>query len=167
MGDLRDQLKKAKLISNKDAKRLAHEERLERSRLGGNQGVEKAREDRAQELQRLQSDRRTADRENEATRRQRIEENAERAACAELVRRESFRPKRGGATRWFFQLQDGRLPWMEVPAVDRLRLAEGALCVVRVGPADTHDYALIDASHARRIAAVLPETVVWPVVKSD
>ena len=34
MGDLRDQLKKAKILSDKDAKRLAHEERVHRKEVG-------------------------------------------------------------------------------------------------------------------------------------
>ena len=35
MGDLRDQLKKANLLSKKDAKRIAHEERVHRKQKGG------------------------------------------------------------------------------------------------------------------------------------
>ena len=49
MGDLRDQLKKAKLLSDKKARQLAHEERVHRKKVG-REGLEKEQSERQAEL---------------------------------------------------------------------------------------------------------------------
>jgi len=49
MGGLRDQLRKASLLSDKDARRLAHEERVRHTKIGGAEAAdqEKAEHQRA------------------------------------------------------------------------------------------------------------------------
>ena len=161
MGNLRDQLHKANLISKKDAKRLAHEERVHRKEVGGAAGVEKEQAAHEAELTRMKEARRVADREQDAERRLRIAAATEAAACEELLRREVRRPGRRGAHRWHFCLADGQLPFLELPLTERMQLQDGSMCIVRVGPVDSHDYGLISSTHGERIAKVFADRVVW------
>ena len=161
MGNLRDQLKKANLITKKDAKRLAHEERLHRKQVGGAAGVEREQAERAVELARLQESRRESDRGVDIERQKRIAETTEAAACEELLRREVRRPGRRGAARWYFCLADGQLPFLELPLTERMQLQDGTVCIVRVGPVGSHDYGLISSHHGERIATVFTDRVVW------
>lgn len=165
MGNLRDQLSKARLLSQKDAKRLAHEERVHTSKAGGQKGLEKEQAARAAELQRLQEEQRVAIQKAQAEREALRAAAAERAACEELLRREVRQPGRAGASRWHFRLDDGHLPFLDLPAQERVQLQDGTLYIVRIGPPAAHHYALIAAEHGRRIAKALPDRVAWANVR--
>jgi uncharacterized protein YaiL (DUF2058 family) len=158
MGNLRDQLKKAKLLSNKDAKRLAHEERVKRSEVG-REGIEAERKQREAELAAM----READRQRTKDVQQKHDaERAareERAAC-EVLLGTARSPARGPA-RWYFELPDGHLPFFELRDADRRQLEAGVVCVVRSGPPGTHVYGLLDDKHAERLQAAMPGVVVW------
>lgn len=161
MGDMRDQLRKANLISKKDAKRLAHEDRVERSQSGGAAGVDQKRTDHQAELEQVRAGRRAADRAAGVIQKAEQSAAAERAACIELLAREVQKPAHRGASRWYFQCPDGSLPALQLPAVERMQLQGGTLCVVRIGPPGSHDYGLLATVHARRIAAAMPERVLF------
>ena len=159
MGSMRDAFKKANLISGKDVKRLEHEERVHRSEVG-REGVEREKEQRKQEIEQSQQ----ADREATRKAQERIEkerkEDLEIAACKALIADEARRPAAGASVRYFFELRDGRLPFVEVGEQDLRQLQAGALSIVRLAEGSAHVYGLILTAHARRIAAVLPERVV-------
>jgi uncharacterized protein YaiL (DUF2058 family) len=163
VGDLRDQLKKANLISKGDARRLAHEARVHRTAVGGAAGVDREKAEREAALQELQKKRRSSDRETESARRARQEREAEVAACLDILSHEIRRPGRRGSGRWHFRLADGQVPSLELDSAERIQLQEGLLCVVRVGPPGSHHYGLLSGDHGRRVAAVLPDRVVWQV----
>ena len=158
MGDLRDQLKKAKLLSEKKARQIVHEERV-RLKQVGREGLEQEEAQRraelAQQRERTREQDRVAQQQLEAER-QRV---TEVAACTELLRREVVRPR--GRSRWYFQLADGALPWFDVDDSTRFELESGVYWVVRIGPADSHHYALMPAEHAQRVRAALPDLVAW------
>ena len=160
MGNLRDQFKKAKLISEKDARRLAHEERVHRGDVG-REGVEQEQRARQEELERTRGDeaQRTRLRQEQLERERRNE--AEHAACLELLEREARRPAPGGSAKWYFQLEDGRLPYLEVNEAERRQLGAGAFAIVRLGPDGAHVYGLLASAHARRLHRALPERIVW------
>jgi uncharacterized protein YaiL (DUF2058 family) len=161
MGDLRDQLKKARLLSKKDAKRLAHEDRVHRKKVGGAAGVDKERQGHDAELRVEKENKRQADRDQQAELQAQRDASAEVGACEDLLKREVKRPGRKGATRWYFGLENGSLPYLDLPITERMQLADGSLCVVRIGPRSTHDYGLMRSEHAQRIARILPDRVVF------
>lgn len=162
MGDLRDQLKKAKLLSKKDAKRLAHEERVHRKQ-AGRKGLEQEQVERERELEAKRAAAREQDRARQAELEAERREHAERAACDEMLRSQVRSPQRGGTIRWFFELTDGGLPALMLQPSDLAQLNAGHLCVVRRGPAGTHTYGLLAAEHAQRVHRVAPERIVWSV----
>lgn len=158
MGNLRDQLKKAQLLSDKDARRLAHEARVERKEKG-HEVLAQEQAQRQHELQRLQEQERAAkaaqQAEVEAARKAEEELAAVRAILAHEAR------KSGGAVKWYFATDDGSLPCLEVSPREAQELRAGMLCVVRSGPAGTHDYRLLGTELCRRVARHLPELVAY------
>ncbi len=161
MGNLRDALKKAKVISDKEARRLKHEERVHRKEVG-RKGVEQEQGDKQAALEKLRTERRQQDKAQQAELEGQRKLEAELAACREILRREARKPQARGGHRWYMQLADGSLPSLELTATDRLQVMNGQCSVLRRGPPDSHDYALLQSQHAKRVAKVMPELLVWP-----
>jgi uncharacterized protein YaiL (DUF2058 family) len=161
MGDLRDQLKKAKLLSKKDAKRLAHEERVHRKAVG-REGLEQENAAREQELTRLRAAEREAARARQAALDRERSESAERAACEDILANRVRPAGQRGQVIWHFELADGQLPCLRLSDSEQRQLEGAQLSVVRTGPPGTHAYGLLAAELAARVAKVLPDRVVWP-----
>ncbi len=159
MGNLRDQFKKANLLSDKDARRLAHEARVERTEKG-RAGLEQEQAARQQELTAQREQQRALDRDQQRELQAAREAEAEAAAVADVLAREA-RKAGPGQTRWYFQTPDGDLPWLEVSPQEARELRAGMHAVVRVGPAGSHDYRLLPVDHARRVQRLRPEVVAF------
>ncbi|GAB4150413.1 MAG: hypothetical protein Fur0037_18920 [Planctomycetota bacterium] len=159
MGDLRDQLRKARILSDKEARRIAHEQRVERKQKGREE-LERENEERERELLRLKE----AERREAARRQKEMEEQRklreELAAVRSILDHETRKPG-PGSTRFYFQTADGHLPWLELGAREAQELRAGMLCVVRKGPAGTHVYRLIATDLARRVSRVMPEAIAY------
>lgn len=156
---LRDQFKKANLLSDKDARRLAHEARVERTDKGS-AGLEQEQQQRQQELQRLQASERgrTVKEQQQLEAQRKAREEA--AAVDAILQTESRRPGTGPA-KFYFELEDGSLPWLELSPRDAQQVGSGMLCIVRRGPPGTHDYRLLPTELARRVAKVQPQAIVF------
>jgi uncharacterized protein YaiL (DUF2058 family) len=154
---LRDQFKKANLISDKDARRLAHDARVERSQKG-QETLDQEAKQRHGEIEQLQGQERERVRRDQerldAERRQREELAAVHALLA------SAKKPGPGTVKFYFEANDGALPWLEVSAREAQEMRAGASCVVRTGPAATHTYRLLPLDAAKRVAKALPEAVV-------
>ena len=154
---LRDQLKKANVISDKEARRLAHEARVERKEKGRDVLDQEAAA-RQQEIEQLQGQ------ERERTRREQEQIDAARARADELaaVRALLAAAKKPGpgTVRWYFTADDGALPWLELTPRDAQEVRAGQLCVVRSGPPGTHTYRLLALDACKRVAKVLPDVIV-------
>lgn len=155
---LRDQFKKAKILSDKDARRLAHEARVERSEKG-RETLEQEAKARQQEVAKLQQEEREQTRRDqerlERERREREERTAARALIAEA------RKPGPGAVRFYFAATDGTLPWLELSPREAQEVRAGALCIVRSGPPGTHTYRLLGTEAGKRVKKVMPENVVF------
>lgn len=154
---LRDQFKKANLISDKEARRLAHEARVERTEKG-REGIDAESAQRQRELEQLQA------RERERTRREQEQLEAERKQREELqavqmLLTEAKKPG-PGAVKFYFEAGDGTLPWLEVTPREAQEVRAGALCVVRGGAPGTHTYRLLPLEATKRVARVMPDVVV-------
>jgi uncharacterized protein YaiL (DUF2058 family) len=154
---LRDQLKKANLLSDKDSRRLAHEARVERTEKGRDQ-IEQEAATRKKELEDL------AARERERIRaEQEVADKArkqrEEAAAVEALLADAKKPG-PGAVKFYFEAADGSLPWLELQPREAQEVRAGQLCVVRSGPRATHTYRLLSLEATRRVARVRPEVIV-------
>ncbi|MBL8727824.1 MAG: DUF2058 family protein [Planctomycetes bacterium] len=155
---LRDQFKKANLLSDKEARRLAHEARLERAEKG-REGLDAEAATRQRELELLQT------RERERTRREQEQLDAERKQREELqavqmLLAEAKKPG-PGTVKYYFEAADGSLPWLEVSPREAQEVRAGALCVVRVGAPGTHTYRLLPLEATKRVGRQLPDVVVF------
>jgi len=159
MSNLRDQLQKANLLSKKDAKRLAHEERVQRSE-AGREGLEAAQRARQQELERKLAAERAQQRSQQAQVEAERRAAEERAACEQILAQDVIRPGQG-RVRFVFQLPDGQLPWLELTELEYKRMLSSEFAIVRLGGPHTHDYGLLALPSARRVARYFPEKIAW------
>ncbi len=159
MGGLRDQLKKANVLSEQEARRLAHEERVERKEVGRG-GLEQKQRKRQAELEALREAERGGARAAQQELDRERRDAAERAACDDLLRSDVVRPPRG-QQKWYFELEDQSLPYFEVDEALRFQLQSGAYWVVRTGGRDSHAYGLLPVELGKRVVRALPEVVAW------
>lgn len=156
--NMRDQLKKAKLLSDKKAKQLAHQQRVERKEKGREQ-LEKEATDRKQEVEQMQAQERESTRrdqqELEKQRKQREEQKAIDVVLA------SAKKPGPGQVKFYFAASDGTLPWLELSPREAQEVTAGQLCVMRAGPVGTHVYRLLPVDQARRVAGARPEALAF------
>lgn len=153
---LRDQFKKANLLSDKDSKRLAHEARVERA-TKGRETLEQESAEHQRELEQRQ-----------AEERERVRRETERLV-AEQKRREESAAVQGllaegrkpgpGAVKFYFATADGQLPWLDLSPREAQEIRAGALCVVRAGAPAAHCYRLLPLESTKRVARLHPELV--------
>lgn len=157
--NLRDQLQKANLLSKKDAKRLAHEQRVERAEVG-REGLEQQQRQRQDELDRLAAQEREQRRQeqNKLDAERRAAE--ERAACEQILAQDVRRPGHG-RQRFYFQTKEGWLPWLEVGELEMKQMLSSEFAIVRMGPKNSHDYGLLAVPAAKRIAKQFGEKIAW------
>ena len=155
--NLRDQLKKAKLLSDKQARQLAHEARVERKEKGREQleGEQQQRQDEVRALR---------DQDREQTRREQAAAEARRKQREELAAVEALlqaAKKPGpGTVKFYFAAADGSLPWLELSPREAQEVRAGQLCVARGGPRATHTYRLLPIEVGKRVARVRPDAIV-------
>ncbi len=155
---LRDQFKKANILSDKDARRLAHEARIERKEKGREQ-LEQEQQQNQKSLQELSAaERARVQREQRELEAARVEQQEQAAIAAILAAAQKAGP---GTVRYYFEVEDGALPWLEVSPREAQELRAGQVCVVRPGPASVHDYRLLGAELARRVGRLRPEAIVY------
>jgi uncharacterized protein len=155
---LRDQLKKANLLSDKEARRLAHEARVERKEKG-RETIEQEAATRQHELAAMAGKERERSRaEQEAVERDK-KQREERAAVLALLA--DARKPGGGTVKFYFEANDGSLPWLELAPREAQEVRAGQLCIVRAGPPGTHTYRLLPLESTKRLARVLPDVVAF------
>lgn len=154
--NLRDQLKKANLLSDKQARQLAHEARVERKEKG-REGLEQDAAVRERELRELQAKQREATRQDQAEL-ERLRKQREEAAAVQALLAGAKKPG-PGTVKFYFATADGALPWLELSPREAQEVRAGQLCVVRAGPSSTHTYRLLPLEAARRVARVRPAAI--------
>ena len=154
---LRDQLKKANILSDKDQRRLAHEARVERKEKGHEQ-LEKEQQQKLQEIAQLQErERQRIQQQQKELDQQRAQREEESAVDAILAKASKAGP---GAVRYYFETADGSLPWLEVSPREAPELRAGQVCIVTQSRVGAHDYRLLSLELTRRVARLRKEAVV-------
>ncbi|HEB52078.1 MAG TPA: DUF2058 family protein [bacterium] len=156
--NLRDQLKKARLLSDKKARQLAHEQRVERKQKGREQ-IEQEQRQRAEEVQELREQERARTRKEQERLDRERRQREERIAVDRLLA--DARKPGPGTVKFYFQADDGALPWLELSPREAQEVRAGQLCVVRSGPLGTHVYRLLPADATRRVAALRPDAIAF------
>lgn len=155
---LRDQLKKANILSDKDQRRLAHEARVERKEKGHEQ-LEKEQQQKQQELAQLQEKERQRIQQQQKELDQARAQREEESAVDAILAHEAWKPG-PGALKFYFETEDGSLPWLEVSPREAQELRAGQLCIVTPSRVGAHDYRLLSLELTRRVARIRRDAIV-------
>ncbi|MEZ5987590.1 MAG: DUF2058 family protein [Planctomycetota bacterium] len=159
MGDLFDELKKAKLIDEKRARNLAHEQRVERSKQGGDRARDAEERRKREEFEERRSRDAEADRERERTRREGQQHDERQAELRQQVRAKALGREGEGKLRWHFETADGELPFLPVSETVARRLEAGELAIVRDPAAAYPAYVVVPRDVALALRRELPANV--------
>lgn len=158
MADFRDQLKKAGLLSEKQARQAKHQERLHAASVGhsGLEAERRAAEQRelAEAAARKEADRRRA----EERRRREIEEAATQR-LAQLIRGGWMREATAGARRFFFAAEGGRIHFLDLSDIAARKLATGVAAIVETRGLVRGEYCVVNERAAIEISRLHPEIV--------
>ncbi len=160
MSDLRDALKKAGLVDDRRARRLAHEEKARKNRLG-REGAEEERRRREEERKARERARREADRRREAARRAEEERRQRLFQLAQVLRDHALTEGVHGNRRFHFVTRDRRIPFLELSEEVARRLERGEAAICEVPDSSPEEFVVVEAATARRVRGEAPEYVLF------
>ena len=149
MGNLKDELLKAKLLSQKEGKRIAHEQRLERHEKG-REALEAEAQARQEELRGLREQQKQRTQEAQARLDAERKRQARRAELTELLRSHALRQP-SGPRRFHFMTRSGSLPFFAVDQDLGRRIESGMLCIVEDLGAPFESFVLVDRATAHKV----------------
>ncbi|MFO0981301.1 MAG: DUF2058 family protein [Planctomycetota bacterium] len=161
MGDLRDELRKAGLLSDKDIRRV-HQEEQQKKKVLGKEGVEAA--DRRRKEEAAARNRQQAERDRELARRQQSERDRRDAAARQRAAIESAILRDvGGPRRFHFVTRASTIVFLEVSLDIARRLEAGELAIIEK-PSDAADgrleeHGIVPREIARQLSAVDRDSV--------
>jgi uncharacterized protein len=129
LGDLKSQLLKKGLVSQKQAKKVAHQERVE-AKQGGREAKDLEEEARRKALAAEAERKREADRAREHARRDAQEQRNEALRIVQIAKSGRLDPDGRPNRRWYFVTRDGRIPYLMVDEGLGRRLESGAAALV-------------------------------------
>lgn len=165
MGTLGDQMVKAGLVSKKDAKRAAHDRRVETKQVGREVLEHRAAQERAalahQAAQEQERDRQAAARRQaeQDARGQARQAQARKAAQIEAALREGKLENWEGTRTYFFVARGKEIEFLNVTEDAARRLSEGKAAIVLTGDPRA-PYTLLHAGAAQRLKDAAPERIV-------
>ncbi len=161
MGSLRDELFKAKLVSDKDVSKARRDEHQEKKELGRKTVEEqKRKEQEAREAEARA--RREEDKRREQSRRAEESKKESRFKVRDLARGAALPSARtGGTRRFYFVARSNLVPYLEVSQETGLDLEHGRLAIVEVEGKrrDRVDFVIVPRDAAERIQALDAEAV--------
>ena len=156
MGNLFDELKKAKLIDKKQAKRLAHEARQE-GKKADDRDEELAQ--RSQAFDSKRGEQREENREGASQQRAKERKKERWAELKQQVAAKALGERAQGGQRWHFKTESGLLPFLVVSGLTSRRLEGGELGIVRDPNASWPRYVLVPRELALGLKSLEPSLV--------
>lgn len=161
MGSLRDELFKAKLVTDKDLSKARRDEHQEKKELG-----RKAIEDQKRKEQETREaearTRREDDKRREQSRRADESKKESRFKVRDIARSAALPSARAGGTRrFYFVARSNLVPFLEVSQETGLELEHGRLAIVEVEgkKRDRTDFMIVPRDAAERIHALEADAV--------
>jgi uncharacterized protein len=158
MADIRDQLKKAGLLSEKQARQAKHQERLHATEVGF-KGLQAEREAEEARQRAEAAARKEADRKLVEEKKQREQEEALTQQFARSLRGGWIRDATAGSRRFFFPARTGRISFLDLSDTAARQLAIGAAAIVETRGLVRGDYCVVHDRAAAEIARAEPETI--------
>lgn len=158
MGNLRDEMLKKGLISEKRARAVTHEEKARQRKVGA-EAVEEERRAR-EEAARLEVEaRRAADRQREEERRRQHDMELTESRIPGLIRLGLVREGAVGNRRFYFITRENTVSYVEVSDGAIRSLTDGRIAIVEACGVVRQDFCLVTAEQAAEIAKVDPGCV--------
>lgn len=158
MGNLKDELLKKGLTSDKRARQLAHEEKA-RKNVIGRQGVEEERRTAEDERLSKEKSRRESDRQRELQRQQEETARAAQFGLAQLITSNAVTQGMRGPRRFHFVTRDRKIPFFDLSDDVGKQLELGSLAICEVPRTDPEQFAVIPAETANRVRESAPELI--------
>lgn len=148
--DIRKALKKAGLASEKDLRRTRHEERVRRTEMGA-EGLAEEQQRREQERLAEEARKRQADRDRERAMQTRREEETRLGKLAGLLQEADVLGREGGPRRFFFELPDGAIVFVDVSESLARRLIQGDAAIIRATGVLSKEFSVVSGKAAKEI----------------
>ncbi len=158
MGDIREQLLKAGLVSKKKARQAAHQERIHRKEVG-HDGIAAEKEAQDRTFREEQEQRRRLDQEREHARRTEAAIREKELLKERMIRTGWIRDACGGNRRYFFTVDGDRITYLDLNDQAVRRLNSGNAAVVRTGGLVRGEFCLVDSNCAASLAREFPEII--------
>jgi uncharacterized protein YaiL (DUF2058 family) len=160
MSDLRDQLRKAGLATEKQLRQAKHQERIHATEIG-HKGLEAERRIEEERLRSEAQARKLADRAR-ADERKRIErDEAAQARLAQLIRGGWIREATAGSRRFFFTTRSGRISYLDVSDIALRKLTSGSAAIIETCGHVRGEYCVVTDRAAAEIAQLRGEIVLF------
>lgn len=161
MGNLRDELLKAKLVSEKDVQKAKRDEFKKKEEVG-RRAVEDQKKKESETKEASARARRDEDRRREADRQRNEKERQTKFQARDIARKAALgKDKVGGTRRFYFIARDRRVPFLELSQEAALDLEHGKLAIVEVEgrKRDIIDWVVVPREAAQRVQALDAEAV--------
>ena len=161
MGNLFDELKKAKLIDKKRAKQLLHEKRIEHSEQGGDTAKDKKLADKAKNFAARQEEEKQQHRSSAQAQKAASRERERRAEIRQLVASRQLGNGAAGSKRWHFRAPSGARPFLPVNDTTSRRLQVGEYAIIRDPAVTWPRYVIIPRDVALKLREVEEGAICW------
>jgi len=158
MADMREALRKAGLVSSKQARQSQHQERVRRKELG-HRGLESEQRERERQARLEQEQQRTRDREAERDRRSRLESAARATDLVGMIASGLVPGATAGSKQYFFTLPSGQITYLEVSEGAHKALQNGAAAIVESLGAVPSLFCVVTVQTAQALRQHRPEIV--------
>jgi uncharacterized protein YaiL (DUF2058 family) len=167
MSDLRDQLRKAGLVSDKQVRRAKHEERVHAKQVG-HDGVEAERRAEEERLLAEAEERRKADKARAEAQKKLQEEAEARDRLSNLIRAGWIREATAGSRRIFFETRTGRISFLDLSDSAVRRLSTGRAAIIETCGLVRGEFCVVTDRAAEGIRASQPEIIrLWSEERSE
>jgi len=158
VSDLKEQLRKAGLVSEKRLRQVKHEERLHASEVG-REGLAAERQEQEERLRQEEKARRQGDRAREQERKSKAAQHAATERLAQILTRGWIRDATVGTRRFFFVTREGRITFLDLADLAAIRLGSGTAAIVETGGAVRGAFCVIQETAAEQLAQIDPERI--------
>lgn len=155
MSDLRDQLRKAGLISDKQVRQAKHQERVHATEVG-HKGIEAERHAEEERLRVEAEARRVADKARAEELKREQAEAAEKERLAVQIRGGWIREATAGSRRFFFETPAGRVTFLDLSDSAARRLTTGRAAIIETRGLVRGEFCVVTGQAAATLEKVDP-----------
>jgi uncharacterized protein YaiL (DUF2058 family) len=158
MSDLRKQLRKAGLVTDKQLRQAKHKDRVHASEVG-HEGIAAEKKAEEERLRAEREERKRADRKREEERKRQEKEAAASQRLARVIQRGWIREATAGSRRFFFETPSGRISFLDLSDVAARRVSSGSAAIVETAGTVRGEFCVVGVRAAQEIGELRPELI--------